>query len=52
VAGLTREIMTLQAEGDYARAQGLIERLGVIRPEPWAILTGWRPCPWISLPGS
>jgi hypothetical protein len=38
VAGLTREIMTLQAEGDYARAQGLIERLGLIRPETQAIL--------------
>ena len=32
VAGLTREIMTLQAEGDYAKALALRDRLGVIRP--------------------
>ena len=32
VAGLTREIMTIQAEGDYAKSQALGERLGVIRP--------------------
>jgi hypothetical protein len=33
VEGLTREIMTLQAEGSYAKAKDLITRLGVIRPE-------------------
>jgi hypothetical protein len=33
VAGLTREIMTIQAEGDYARSKALAERLGVVRPE-------------------
>jgi hypothetical protein len=38
VADLTREIMTLQAEGDYARARDLIERLGVVRPQTRAIL--------------
>jgi Peptidase family M49 len=32
VAGLTREIMTIQAEGDYAKAKALGERLGVVRP--------------------
>ena len=33
VAGLTREIMTIQAEGDYRKAKAIGERLGVIRPE-------------------
>ena len=33
VAGLTREIMTLQAEGNYAKAKEMIARLGVLRPE-------------------
>ena len=33
VAGLTREIMTIQAEGDYQKAKAIGERLGVIRPE-------------------
>lgn len=32
VAGLTREIMTIQAEGDYAKSKALGERLGVVRP--------------------
>jgi hypothetical protein len=32
VAGLTRDIMTIQAEGDYAGAKALGERLGVVRP--------------------
>jgi len=32
VAGLTREIMTIQAEGDYARAKALGDRLGIVRP--------------------
>jgi hypothetical protein len=38
VTGLTREIMTLQAEGSYEKARGLIERLGVVRPETKAVL--------------
>jgi hypothetical protein len=38
VIGLTREIMTLQAEGSYAKAKGMIDRLGVIRPEVQKIL--------------
>jgi hypothetical protein len=32
VSGLTREIMTLQAEGDYAKGKALGDRLGVVRP--------------------
>jgi hypothetical protein len=38
VDGLTREIMTLQAEGSYAKAKDLIDRLGVVRPEVQAVL--------------
>ena len=30
---LTREIMTLQAEGSYAKAKAMIDTLGVMRPE-------------------
>ena len=33
VEGLTREIMTLQAEGSYEKAKELTARLGVVRPE-------------------
>ena len=33
VAGLTRDIMTIQAEGDYAKAKALGDRMGVVRPE-------------------
>jgi hypothetical protein len=33
VNGLTRELMMLQAEGDYAKARGLLDRLAVVRPE-------------------
>jgi Peptidase family M49 len=32
VTGLTRDIMTMQAEGDYAKAIALRDRLGVVRP--------------------
>jgi hypothetical protein len=38
VSGLTREIMTLQAEGSYAKAKQMIETLGVLRPPTKAIL--------------
>jgi hypothetical protein len=38
VTSLTREIMTLQAEGSYERARALIERLGVMRPETQRVL--------------
>jgi hypothetical protein len=33
VTALTRDIMTLQAEGSYAKAKDLIDRMGVVRPE-------------------
>ena len=32
VIALTREIMTLQAEGSYAKAKQMIDTLGVLRP--------------------
>ena len=32
VMALTRDIMTIQAEGDYGKARALGERLGVVRP--------------------
>jgi len=38
VIGLTRDIMTLQAEGRYDRARALIDTLGVIRPPVQAVL--------------
>src|SRR5690242_7994253 len=38
VEGLTREIMTIQAEGNYAKAKEMGERLGVIRPETQRLL--------------
>jgi len=38
VTELTREIMTLQAEGDYAKAKELLDRLGVVRPEVQKVL--------------
>jgi hypothetical protein len=33
VTGLTRDIMTLQAHGDYAGAKRLLDRMVVVRPE-------------------
>jgi len=38
VTALTREIMTLQAEGSYAKAKAMIDTLGVIRPQTKALL--------------
>ena len=38
VTGLTKEIMTLQAEGSYAKAKDMIDRLGVVRPEVKKVL--------------
>jgi hypothetical protein len=38
VTSLTRDIMTLQAHGDYAKAKDLITRLGVVRPEVQKVL--------------
>ena len=38
VTALTGEIMTLQAEGNYAKAKDLCDRLGVVRPEVHKVL--------------
>jgi hypothetical protein len=38
VTALTREIMTIQAEGNYAQARALGDRLGVVRPPVKAAL--------------
>ena len=38
VIDLTRDIMTLQAMGDYAAAKQMIEKLGVVRPQVQAVL--------------
>lgn len=38
VIDLTREIMTLQAEGSYAKAKAMIDTLGVIRPDVKRVL--------------
>ena len=38
VTGLTREIMTLEAEGNYARARQMIDTLGVVRPSVQKLL--------------
>ncbi len=38
VTALTREIMTLQAEGSYPKAKALIERLGNVRPSVQKVL--------------
>jgi hypothetical protein len=38
VTSLTREIMTLQAEGSYEKAKTMIERLGIVRPQVQKVL--------------
>ena len=38
ITALTREIMTLQAEGSYARAKAMMEKLGVVRPPVQKVL--------------
>ena len=38
VTALTREIMTIQAEGSYAKAKALIDKYGVIRPPVQKVL--------------
>jgi hypothetical protein len=38
VAALTRELMTIQAEGGYAKAKTILERLAVVRPETQRVL--------------
>ena len=38
VTALTREILTIEAEGSYAKARALLDRLGVVRPEVQRVL--------------
>ena len=38
VEGLTRRLLTIEAEGDYDAAHDLLETLGVIRPEVQSML--------------
>jgi hypothetical protein len=38
VTDLTRDIMTLQARGDYAAAKAMMDKLGVVRPPVQAVL--------------
>ena len=38
VTALTRELMTLQAEGSYAKATAILARLAVVRPETQRVL--------------
>jgi Peptidase family M49 len=38
VTDLTREIMTLQAEGSYPEAKAMLDKLGVVRPEVKRVL--------------
>ena len=38
VTALTRDIMTLQAEGSYTKAKAMIDTLGVVRPEVQKVL--------------
>ncbi|MEO5897694.1 MAG: hypothetical protein ABIS06_18545 [Vicinamibacterales bacterium] len=45
VTALTREIMTLQAEGNYARAKQMIETLGVVRPSVQKLLDRMKDVP-------
>jgi len=39
VAALTREIMTLEAEGNYAKANSMLQRLAIVRPEVQRVLS-------------
>jgi hypothetical protein len=38
VTALTREILTIEAEGSYVKARALLDRLGVVRPEVQRVL--------------
>jgi hypothetical protein len=38
VEGLTRELLTIEATGDYARAKRLLDRLVVLRPDVQAVM--------------
>jgi len=45
VEGLTREIMTIQAHGDYNGAKAMLEKLGVIRPEAAKLIAKMKSVP-------
>jgi hypothetical protein len=45
VTSLTREIMTVQATGDYDRAKKLLDRLVVLRPEVKHVLESLKDLP-------
>ncbi len=45
VAALTREILTIEAEGSEAKARALLERQGVVRPEVQRVLDRLRDVP-------
>jgi Peptidase family M49 len=38
VAALSRQILTVEAEGSYAKARDLVDRMGVVRPEVQRVL--------------
>ena len=44
VAALSRELLTLQAEGSYEKGQAILERLAVIRPETRRVLDRLATC--------
>ena len=45
IADLTRDIMTMQAKGDYAAAKQMMEMLGVVRPPVQAVLNRLKAVP-------
>jgi hypothetical protein len=45
VTGLTRELLTIEAEGDYAKAKEMVARLAVVRPEVKKVLDGLQGIP-------
>jgi hypothetical protein len=38
IEGLTRDLMTIQAEGSYTKAKALLDRMAVVRPEVQRVL--------------
>jgi hypothetical protein len=50
VAAMTREIMTLQARGDYAAAKDMLARRAVVRPEVQRVLDRLQGVPVDILP--
>ncbi len=45
VTALTREILTIEAEGSESKARALLERQGVVRPEVQRVLDRLRDVP-------